>query len=220
MNLAIIRVIAIVLFLYLTWRNLKGDYEEEKLVSFGWISMLFFLFFGRLAFGLLNWGVWESWQDWLMVWSKPGLDYLFGTLGFILSVFIFGRANGWKFFTFIEDNLRNFLFFLFLMLSDELFRSRFDFKVIVFLLIIIVAYLLVLWLSKKYRSFVWYKSGKKGFVFLFTTFFVNLGIFLTLLLFKELTFLLPLSLVISLTSLVGLFILGEVFGSINNSKKD
>lgn len=210
------------LFLYLTWRNLRGDYEESKLISFAWLSMLFFLVFGRIGFGLLNLGIWKNWQDWLMVWNKPGLSYLIGTLGFILSVFIVGKANNWKFFTFIENNLKNFLIFLSLMLIDELVRSNFSLQIVWYLLVVVLTYLLSLWLFKKYRSFVWYRSGRKGFVFLFSSFFINLAITLVLFLSKSSYFLTILALVISLTSLVGLFILGEVFSHlvVNKRKKD
>lgn len=222
MDLAIIRVVGIVLFLYMTWRNLKGDYDEGKLITFGWLSILFFLFFGRVGFGLLNLGVWDKWQDWLMVWSKPGLDYLIGTLGFVLLVFIFSKINQWKFFTFIEDNLKNFLVFLSLLMVDELVRSRFDFKILGYLLVIVSTYFLDLWLFKKYRSFVWYQSGKKGFVFLFSFFWINLLIAAIVFFSKGSLVLTILALIISLTSLLGLFILGEVFDQlvVNKRKRD
>lgn len=222
MNLAIIRVVAIVLFLYMTWRNLRGDYDEGKLISFGWFSILFFLVFSRIGFGLLNLGIWNSWKDWLMVWNKPGFNYLIGTLGFVLSVFIFSRMNQWKFFTFIENNLKNFLVFLGLLMIDELVRTRFDLNIVWYLLAIVVTYLIDLQLFKKYRSFVWYKSGKKGFVFLFSTFLINLLIALIILLSKGNPILAIIASIVSLTSLLGLFILGKVFDQlvVNKRNKD
>ncbi len=219
MSLAIIRVIGIVLFLYLTWRNLRGDYPEEKLISFGWISIIFFLIFGRIGFGLLNWGVWKNWFDWISVWQKPGMDYLIATIGFVLAAFWLSKINQWKFFSFMEDNLKNFLILVSFLMIDELIRNKLSIEILSYILVIIIAYLFSVWLSKRYRSFVWYKSGKKGFVFLATTaliFLLNLGV---LLWFKNRLFLLILSGLISLISLVGLFILGEVFQSLSINKR-
>lgn len=222
MSLAIIRVMGVILFLYLTWRNLKGDYLPDKLITFGWVSVLFFLFFGRIGFGILNWGVWNSWNDWIMVWQKPGTDYLIGTLGFVLAAFWWAKMNQWKFFAFMEDNLKNFLIFLFILMIDELIRTRFRLEIMAYLVVFLIAYLVSLWLFKRYRSFVWYKSGKKGFVFLATSFLVNLLIAFVLFWFKDKLILVILSSSVSLISLIGLFILGEVFQplAINKRRKN
>ncbi|MDD4937737.1 MAG: hypothetical protein PHX34_01840 [Candidatus Shapirobacteria bacterium] len=219
MSLGIIRILGIILFLYLTWRNLRGNYLEGKLITFSWLSLLGFFVFGRVGFGLLNWGVWRNWQDWLLVWQKPGMDYLMATLGFILVSFWFGKVNQWKFFAFLEDNLRNFLVFLSILMVDELVRSRFDIKVMAYLVIFLIAYLVSWWLFKNYRSFVWYRSGKKGFVFLFTTFLINLLVALVLFWKQDKLILIILSLLVSLISLTGLFILGEVFQPLMFNKR-
>lgn len=219
MSLAILRVVGIALFLYLTWRNLRGDYPEDKLISFGWMSVIFFLFFGRIGFGLLNWGVWKNLNDWISVWQKPGMDYLIATIGFVLAAFLMSRSNQWKFFAFVEDNLKNFLIFVLVLMMDELIRTRFSIEILAYIIVLIIVYLISLWLSKRYRSFVWYKSGKKGFIFLaavFLIFLFNTGIMFW---FKNNLLLLILSGLISLISLVGLFVLGEVFQSLLINKR-
>jgi len=219
MSLAIIRVIAIVLFLYLTWRNLRGDYPEDKLISFSWISVLFFLVFGRIGFGLLNLGVWKTWGDWISVWQKPGMDYLIATSGFVIAVLWISKVNQWKFFAFIEDNLKNFLVFITVLMIDEVVRTKFSVESLAYILVFVIVYMISLWLSKKYRSFVWYRSGKKGFVFLSISFLVFLLITGILFWFKNSLFLVILSGLISLISLVGLFILGDVFQSLAVNKR-
>jgi hypothetical protein len=219
MSLAIIRVIGIILFLYLTWRNLRGDYQEEKLITFGWISVIFFLVFGRIGFGLLNFGVWKNWTDWFSVWQKPGMDYLMATFGFTIAAFWISKVNQWKFFAFMEDNLKNFLVFIAILMIDELVRSRFNIESLFYLLIFIIAYIVSLWLSKRYRSFVWYRSGKKGFVFLVTSCFIFLSTTGILFWFNKNIFLIILSILASLISFVGLFILGEVFQSLSVNKR-
>ena len=59
-------VVGMILFLYLTWRNLREDYKEGVLVSFSWLALLAMVLGGRLLYGLLNWGVWnDNWMDWI-----------------------------------------------------------------------------------------------------------------------------------------------------------
>ena len=219
MSLAIVRVIGIALFLYLTWRNLRGDYPEDKLISFGWISIIFFLIFGRIGFGLLNWGVWKNWSDWISIWQKPGMDYLMATLGFLVAAFWISKINQWKFFGFMEDNLKNYLVFMFILMIDEVVRTKFSIQVLAYMMVFMVAYIVSLRLSKKYRSFVWYRSGKKGFVFLVTSSLIFLMTTGILFWFRDKLFLVILSGLISLISLVGLFILGEVFQSLSVNKR-
>ena len=69
-----------------------------------------------------------------------------------------------------------------------------------FSIMLLVTYLLTVWLEKKYRSFGWYRSGKKGFAWLAANLF--LGVFLAIITGQW-----P-YLIISLLSLMGLVILG------------
>ncbi|HPT66278.1 MAG TPA: hypothetical protein PK257_03155 [Candidatus Woesebacteria bacterium] len=220
MNLGIFRIVGIILFAYLTWRNLRNSYEEDKIVTYSWVALLAFFIGGRITYGLVNFGVWnDSWLSWLSVWDKPGMDYVGGFLSLILVNFIFSKVNSWKFIPFCEDGLINSLFLFLFLLVDEFLRSRFDLKVGIYLLFIILMVFLVNLAKRKYRSLVWYKSGKKGFAFLATGFigFLILG-FLGLYLKVNLIYLI-LYWVISLISAVGLCILGEVFNFLLINKR-
>jgi hypothetical protein len=90
---------------------------------------------------------------------------------------------------------------------DEWVRSNFNLKPIVFFVLLMIDIYFISWLKKKYRSFIWYKSGKKGFVLLFNNllFFFAVGIILILL--KDSWLSVILALIISLISGVGLYIL-------------
>ena len=92
--------------------------------------------------------------------------------------------------------------------------------------VLIVGYVLALTIVKKYRSMVWYKSGKKGFVFFFVNGIVWLLISGVSYYFQEPWWILAISGALSLISWCGLFILGEVFTNLsvvnkrrNNGKK-
>ena len=220
MNLGILRIIGIILFAYLTWRNLRYSYEEDKVVTYSWVALLIFFVGGRITYGLVNFGVWnDSWLSWFSVWNKPGMDYVGGFLALILTNFIFSRMNGWKFIPFCEDALINSLFLLVFLIGDEFLRTKFDLRVGFYLLFLVLMMFLMAFFKKKYRSWVWYKSGKKGFAFLATAFvsFLILGFFGIY--FKVALFYSILYWLISLISLVGLCILGEVFNFLIINKR-
>lgn len=211
MSLGIFRVLGIVVFLYLLWRNLRENYDDQKLITFSWLALLGFLIFGRFFYGLINWGVWNNdLIDWVLVTSKPGMSYIGGYLGLVLVVWLFSRKEQWKFLSFMEDLLRPFLAMMVFLMLDEFLRSKFDFILILYLALLILLFPLFNFFARRYRSFVWYKSGKKGFVLLLLNFLFFLTVSLILILFKGSVVNIVLSLIIGLLSLIGLFLLGEV----------
>ncbi len=211
MSLGIFRVLGIILFLYLLWRNLRENYDDQKIITFSWLALLGFLLFGRLFYGLIHWGIWnDDLVDWVLVGSKPGMSYIGGYLGIILISWLFTRKEQWKFFNFMEDLVRPFLVMSGFFMLDELFRSKFSLELVFFLVLIILMFPLFIFITNRYRSFVWYRSGKKGFVLLLLNFLFFLGIGGLLILFKDSLVNVVLSFIISLGSLVGLLILGEI----------
>jgi len=210
MSLGILRILGIIVFLYLTWRNLKDDYTSEKVITYGWLALVGFLVLGRVGFGVVNFGIWKNWSDWLAVWNKPGMSYVAGFLGLAVATWLYGLVNEWKFLAFMEDNLSSVLAFLWFLMADEFLRARMDLRPLIYLVILIVVFLISRIVSKKYRSFVWYRSGKKGFVFLFSVFLAFLLLAIGFGLMDEGLVSVVLSLIISLISLITLFILGKV----------
>ena len=220
MNLGIVRVLGIILFVYLTWRNLKDSYDEDKIVNYSWIALLVFFVIGRVTYGLVNFGVWnDSWMSWFAVWDKPGMNYIGGFLALMLFNFIFSRINSWKFVPFCEDGLVNTLIFLTFLTADEFMRSRFDLKIGVYLLSSILMIFLAKLAKKKYRSLVWYKSGKKGFAFLVTYLLAFLMLGFLGIAFKANIIYSILYWITSLIFLIGLCILGEVFNFLMVNKR-
>lgn len=211
MMLGILRVIGIIVFLYLLWRDLRESYDDQKIIKYSWLALIGFMVAGRLMYGLINWGVWnDQLVDWVSIWNKPGMSYTGAYLGLVLVTWAYARKEQWKFLSFMEDLLKPLVVFSSLLIIDECLRSKFDLKLVVYLILLILIYIANNWLSKKYRSFVWYKSGKKGFVLLSTNFLFFLAITITLIFFKENIFTIVLASIISLISVIGLFILGEV----------
>lgn len=220
MSLGIVRVLGIILFAYLTWRNLRENYEEDKIVTYSWVALLSFFIGGRIIYGLVNFGVWnDNWTSWFSVWSKPGMDYIGGFLILIATGVIFSKMNNWKIIPFCEDGLINDLVLLIFLMVDEFLRTKFDLKIGIYLLLLIVMIFFVKFAKKKYRSFVWYKSGKKGFAFLSTAFLFFLLLGFLVMFFKTNIIYSVLYWIISLISLMELCILGEVFNFLTFNKR-
>lgn len=208
MSLGIFRTLGLIIFMYLLWRDLRDDYGDQKIINYAWVALLGFLLGGRITYGLVNWGVWnDSWLNWLSVWSKPGTNYLGSYLGLVLASWLVSLKNQWKFLALLDDIIKPTLVFSCLLMIDEWVRANFYIKSMVYLILLVLDIVLVNWLKKKYRSFTWYKSGKKGFVLLFNNFLFFLAVVVILILFKDNWLSVILALIISLISGAGLYIL-------------
>ncbi len=194
------------------WRNLKDNYHENDLISYSWVALLSFFAGGRLVYGLINWGVWNTnWTDWFAVWNKPGLSLIGAYLAVFGVTYWICRNEGWKLWSFAEDSLNVFLVFFIFLILDEFVRSGFDLRTGVNILVAIIAFAASLFIKTKYRSFSWYRSGKKGFGFLFINSLICFMLAGVSFWFKDSIIYTGLYLLGGLISLVGLCILGEVF---------
>ena len=210
MVLALIRVFGIFLFLYLIWRKLRDDFVEDEVVSFSWIALVGFLLVGRVSYGLINWGVWnESWTNWVLFWQNPGFNYLFGYLGLWLTAFWYLKDKKWKTISVFEDMLRAVVVLAVALGVDEYIRGSRNIEVLYVMGVLVLVTVMSLVLGRKYRSFVWYKSGKKGFLWYFFNIFLFLFLGGLLLWLGKGMFWWIFSFLLSLISGVGLFILSS-----------
>lgn len=167
MILGIFKIFGILIYIYLVWRNLRDDYKDDELVEFGWLSILLMLVGGRIVYGLIHWGVWNSdILDWWYFWNKPGFDFFGAVMGWLLAVYLYAKTKGNKFFSFGNDNWPQLVVLMELWLVDELIRTKLDLNVVWQIVIWAVAAGVFWWGEKKYRSLSWFKSGKKGFAVL------------------------------------------------------
>lgn len=211
MVFGIIRVIAVVLFMYLSWRNLRENYKEETLVPFLWGAVLVFLIAGRISFGLVNWGVWnDNVWNWFLVWQKPGFEYIGATLAMFGIMSVMAKRNQWKVNALLENVTWEALLMMAIFMADEFIRGRFDLSYGLALVVMVLGLVISIRIKKKYRSFVWYLSGKVGFVFYFTAAAVFIMLAGVSILLKQAWFVSSLYLLLGLLSISGLFILGEM----------
>lgn len=154
----VLGILGVIVYLYLSWRTLRENYQEEDVVAFSWVGLLLFLVGGRVAFGLKNWGVWsDNPGAWLEFW-RMGEFCLIGSIvlwyGFAILIC---QDKGWRLWSFFEDSLTS-IVFLSIIAAVEIQNWPLA-------IALGGASLFSLLLGKKYRSFQWFKSGKKGFIF-------------------------------------------------------
>ena len=204
-------MLGVVIFLYLIWRNLRDDYHNNLLISYSWLAILSFFIFGRMTFGVVNWGVWnDSYWSWWQFWVKTGFDYYGGIGGILLVTWLYCSQNNWKLWSFFEDITAPLCLLMSFMMVEDLI-VKFNLRVLIYLLISIFGFIYSNVIAKKYRSFVWYKSGKKGFVFLFMGLIIGILLTITSLVFMNSWISVILNVVISLFFLTKLISVGEVF---------
>lgn len=153
-------------FLYLSWRRIGESYDEARVVAFSWVVLLSFFVGGRLAYGLIDWGVWnDSWLSWGAILDKPGMSYVGAYVGFLVGTGIICLRNEWRYWSFLEDNVFVFLSFLLVWWGGQVVGGEMDMGLVRMMIVLVVTWASSVLIGKKYRSLVWYKSGKKGFLF-------------------------------------------------------
>ena len=205
----VLAIIGIVLFLYLTWRNLRDNYKTENLITYSWLSLSAFLVGGRITYGLSNWGEWQTLTDWVAFYNNSGINLAGGYVVLLMVTMLLAQKYGWKLWPFLEDMINNIMILVMGFWLGRIIFSKAGIEEGVIGLIFIFSLWISGWVKKNYRSFVWYKSGKKGFRFFFTNliFFLLLSVYF--LVIKEKIFF-GAFLFTGLINLVGLFILGGV----------
>jgi len=146
------------LYLYLSWRILRENYKEEDVVAFSWVTLFVFLIASRVTYGLVNWGVWNDIPiKWLEFWKIDQSLVLGGYGLWLLLAWLVTTDRGWRYWAFAEDNtpLISWIILIFSLVNRE-------WLTIGGLGLVFIIYL---FLKGRYRSFTWYRSGKKGFLF-------------------------------------------------------
>ncbi len=201
----------VTLFVYLSWRALREDYQINDLLLYLWSTLFMVIVGGRIAYGITHLGVWDSWWQWLLVWRIAGMAYWGSVVAVIGWTLYFCSSKKWRFYVLAEE-ITPFVVFLMsgMIWTDWIWGGR-SFALLGWGLLTLLVLLLALLVKNRYRSFIWYPSGKKGFLFwwvLFTFGVVACG-WLYYLGFDMIW--IGLMVGLSLTSAGGMFILGDTF---------
>ena len=154
--------LAALVFLFGAWKRLKEDYQDDDIVAFSLGGLLTWIIFARLGFLFLNNGFRQEPSRWFAFWIYPGFDFWAGTLFFIAFVILFCKRYDWIFWDTVEKltPVLSLSFFL-VALGNFLSYPRLFSGVMVLLILLVIFLGLYL---KNYRSFLWYRSGRVGFL--------------------------------------------------------
>lgn len=210
MTFGMIKLLGLLIYLYLIWRNLREDYKEDELIEFGWLSILIMLVGGRITYGFWNWGVWNSdILKWWSFWNNPGFNIWGGIFFWNAAMVLYAKTKNWKVWSLGEDLWPMFSLLITWWMLDEWVKV----KGVLFPLWVVAGWLLsdilFFWAKSKYRSFVWYKSGKKGFSFLAANIVWGILMSVLVLVTHQTWWLIGLGAVWSLISITGLVILSH-----------
>lgn len=187
MTQIVIGIVGCLIYLYLCWRGMKENYKEEDMIAFGWVSLLVYLIGSRIAF------TYSEPKLWLEFWKMNQGNVFLGYILWLLLAWLVTKDRGWKFFAFGEDSLLNLMWINFVY-----FAILGQWK----LMLLLIGVGLMVWkFFGRYRSLWWYKSGKKGFLFLVANIIFFVGVCL---IFNNYYYL-----IITLLSVVGLVMLGH-----------
>jgi len=154
----ILGILGLIGYLYLSWRTLRENYQEEDVIAFSWVALLLFLVGGRLSFGLIHWGIWsDNPGAWLEFWKMSEISLVGASIFWVSFALLIIKDKDWKNWSFFEDALKSSVFLL--LISALILKNW------LIVLALLGALLLTIPMKKKYRSLQWYKSGRKGFLF-------------------------------------------------------
>lgn len=165
------KLVGVFLYLYLGWKSMKDDFGSNKTLKFLWTGLLIFLVFGRVGFmvlsGLARTGGGEGLTGKMLLESR-GFNVAVGYLFWFLASWVYCWGNKWKEWVVFE----NVIWGGFWLVGGYLLAENKQVE----LGVLLIAALAGLAVRKKYRSFGWYRSGKKGFVWWFVNMVFWLGI--------------------------------------------
>jgi len=164
---------------YLLWRGLRDDYIEEEILTFT-VFLSALSFFGARIFYYLShlYIAGPNVFKILDLRGFPGYSFLGAVLGAIAVILYYSKKKEWDLWVVLDEVIK--VFFVVIALSGfGYYLSSGSLYALGFVALSLLFGIIRYFLTKYYRRFIWYKSGKPGFVSL-TTF--ALFIFLYLLL--------------------------------------
>lgn len=150
-------------FSFVLWQRLREDFEEEKILSLTILLALFFLLGARAFYILSHFSHFGFSFSWLFWRAFPGFSLVGGISASLVILYWWAKKSQWDFWQVADATTFSFSFSFFL-LSLGIFISRPDRDSFLGLFFSLLFLGLVLLLTRSYRKFIWYKSGKPGFV--------------------------------------------------------
>lgn len=145
----ILLFLGITLFLFVFWRGLKDDYIPSQI-----FSISFTVFFTLILTYVLSLYFFKQYRFWLIVLA------LF--IGFLVG----SKRSGVKFYESWDSYILALLSSFFV--SVFILYKNWNINWILFYISIVFSFIVFFIIKNIYKSFIWYKSGKRGFPGLFS----------------------------------------------------
>ncbi len=156
------------------WRRLREDYPEEFIFSQSLLLLVFSLFFSRLFFVIFNFDKFGLSLFSFLTLNFGGNFSLIGAIfGAILAVVWQMSGKKGSLWEALDSLALPFLYF-FILAGAGIFLTNQNFRDLCFPAVGLLGFFLYPLLKKSYRSFVWYKSGRTGFLISIYGLFVSL----------------------------------------------
>lgn len=166
------------LFVFLWWKELKKEYDTDKSLVLAWTTVAVFLVGGRSVFGVLHWQeIGFDLNYWFAWWSWPGFSWMGAYLCGVVWTAVWAFVGKWRWFVVSEAGTMPFLVWWLLLLFGRLL-SETSTRLILGFGLGLGVYILTVVVKDKYRSFRWYPSGKRGFLFIWANGLSFLGLIL------------------------------------------
>lgn len=155
--------LSLLVFSYVLWKRLRDDFEEEKILTLTIYSTLSFLLGARFFYILTHFSKFGVSLSWVLWRAHPGFSLLGGVLAVFGLCYWWTKERQWDFWL-VSDSVSVSFSFSFFLLSLGVFISRLDQESLLAFLFSLLFLGFIFLLARTYRKFIWYKSGKPGFV--------------------------------------------------------
>lgn len=167
--------IAFVLASFILWRTLREDYPEEEIIGLTIYLTLVFLTGARLSYIFFHFNKFQfSLLKWLLIGHYPGFSFWGGFCACLGLLIFWSRKKKWDFWQVVEVIIPAW-FLVMVLVGTGLYLTSGELIFLGEALLGLTLLLFSRFLRRKYRSFVWYKSGKLGFVSCVSTSLFMLG---------------------------------------------
>lgn len=152
-----------VVFSFVLWQRLKEDFEEEAILTFTIFLALSFLLGARVFYILTHFSQFGFSFAFLLWRVYPGFSLLGGVLSAIGFTYWWTKKKQWVFWEIGDSILVSFSFSSF-VIGLGLFASKLTKGSLYSFIFSFLFLAIVFFLYRNYRKFIWYESGKPGFV--------------------------------------------------------
>lgn len=169
-------VLAFIAASFLLWRKLKEDYPEEEIISFTILLTLFAILGGRIFYLVGHFSEFNfNLAEWIFWTRYPGFSLPGAFLSMIPFALWWTRKNNWDFWVVVDGAVWGLLAALLLGSFGAWFSDGAP-PTSAKIMLAVLLFPLTFYLFRNFRKFIWYKSGKPGFVACAVSSFYFLGL--------------------------------------------